>query len=220
MQQLYEARGLFIEGTVVTVQFTLISMVFMVIIAFIGGFGRIAPWGVVRAAAICYIEFFRGTSLFVQLFWLFFALPMLGVKLPASVTAVLGMSLCLGAYGAEVVRAAIVAVPKEQTEAAIALNMTPYRRMRMVILPQAVRAMLPPFGNLLIELTKASALISLIGIHDLTFQARMFNLRTVQTLVGFGTALTIYFIFSQILMYGVRRLERRFASGVPQAIPL
>jgi ABC-type amino acid transport system permease subunit len=57
MQQLYEARGLFIEGTAVTVQFTLISMVFMVILAFIGGFGRIAPWGVVRAAAVCYIEF-------------------------------------------------------------------------------------------------------------------------------------------------------------------
>jgi polar amino acid transport system permease protein len=220
MQQLYEARGLFIEGTAVTVQFTLLSMVFMVIIAFIGGFGRIAPWGVVRAASACYIEFFRGTSLFVQLFWLFFALPMLGVKLPAAVTAVLGMSLCFGAYGAEVVRAAIVAVPKEQTEAAIALNMTPYERMRMVILPQAVRAMLPPFGNLLIELTKATALISLIAIHDLTFQARMFNLRTVQTIVGFGTALTIYFVFSQILMYGVRRLERRFARGVLQPIRL
>jgi polar amino acid transport system permease protein len=220
MQQLYEARGLFIEGTAVTIQFTLISMVFMVIIAFVGGFARIAPWGVVRAAAVCYIEFFRGTSLFVQLFWLFFALPMLGIKLPASVTAVLGMSVCLGAYGAEVVRAAIVAVPKEQTEAAIALNMTPYQRMRMVILPQAVRAMLPPFGNLFIELTKATALISLITIHDLTFQARMFNLRTVQTIVGFGTALTIYFVFSQILMYGVRLLERRFARGVPQAIRL
>ena len=220
MQQLYEARDLFIEGTAVTVQFTLLSMVFMVIIAFIGGFGRIAPWGVVRAASACYIEFFRGTSLFVQLFWLFFALPMLGVKLPAAVTAVLGMSLCFGAYGAEVVRAAIVAVPKEQTEAAIALNMTPYERMRMVILPQAVRAMLPPFGNLLIELTKATALISLIAIHDLTFQARMFNLRTVQTIVGFGTALTIYFVFSQILMYGVRRLERRFARGVLQPIRL
>jgi polar amino acid transport system permease protein len=220
MQQLYEARDLFIEGTAVTVQFTLLSMVFMVIIAFIGGFGRIAPWGVVRAASVCYIEFFRGTSLFVQLFWLFFALPMLGVKLPAAVTAVLGMSLCFGAYGAEVVRAAIVAVPKEQTEAAIALNMTPYERMRMVILPQAVRAMLPPFGNLLIELTKATALISLIAIHDLTFQARMFNLRTVQTIVGFGTALTIYFVFSQILMYGVRRLERRFARGVLQPIRL
>lgn len=220
MQQLYEARDLFIEGTLVTIQYTLVSSAFMVLIAFVAGFGRLAPWRPVRAAAVCYIEFFRGTSLIVQLFWLFFALPMVNVTLEASTTAVLALSLCLGAYAAEVVRAAIVAVPRAQIEAAIALNLTPRQRMRMVILPQAVRAMLPPFGNLLIELVKATALISLITIHDLTFQARMFNLRTVQIVASFGTTLVIYFVISQILAYGVRLLERRFQRGMPRMVRL
>lgn len=216
MEQLYESRDLFIEGTLVTVQFTLISAVFMVLIAFVAAFGRLAPWKPVRAVTLCYVEFFRGTSLIVQLFWLFFALPMVGITLEPSTTAVMGLSLCLGAYGAEVVRAAIVSVPRSQIEGAIALNLTPVQRMRMVILPQAIRAMLPPFGNLLIELVKATALISLITIHDLTFQARMFNLRHVQIIQSFGTVLLIYFVFSQFLAYGVRLLERRFQRGVIQ----
>lgn len=223
MEQLRESWGfisefwpLLLKGAGNTVQLTLISALLMVVIAFVAGFGRISPWRPVRAVTTIYIEFFRGTSLLVQLFWFFYALPQLGIRLTPWAVAILVLALCLGAYAAEVVRACIVAVPKTQIEAAVALNMTSAQRMRIVILPQAVRAMLPPFGNLLIEMVKATSLVSLIAIHDLMFQARIATIRTYKTIEIFTMVLIMYFIISQVLSYGVKQLERRYGRGIVQ----
>ena len=186
MSEIWEYRILFLNGIWVTVRVTLMASAFMIVIAFIAGLAKISRIWLVRIISIVYIEIFRGTSLIVQLFWLYYALPNLGIFLSAETTAVLGLSLCLGAYGAEVVRAAIQAVPKHQVEAATVLNFTRAQSMRYVIVPQAVRAMLPPFSNLLIELLKGSALIALITVPDLTFQAKIVTLRTMKTLQAFG----------------------------------
>src|SRR3546814_7395893 len=105
------------------------------------------------------------------LFWLFFVLPHFGRTLPPLTVAVVALGLNVGAYGAEVVRGAIDAVPRGQWEETIALNMSRIEALRRVILPQAVVAMIPPWGNLFIELMKATALVSLITIGDLTFRA-------------------------------------------------
>src|SRR5690606_12312702 len=129
-------------------------------------------------------------------------------------TCALPICLNVSAYGAEVVRGAIRAVPKEQFEAAIALNFTPYQRMRHVILPQAIVYMLPTFGNNAIELVKATAIISLISLSDLTFQAQVIRLQTGNTALPFISALLIYFAISVVIYQGVTRLEARLSAGL------
>src|SRR5690606_3067203 len=117
-----------------------------------------------------YVEFARGVSAIILLFWMFFALPpLLGVNFTPLIAGVLALGINMGAYGAEVVRGGIQAVPVGQTEAGIALNMTERQRLTQVILPQAVPVILPPFGNLMIEILKGTALVSLITLSDLAF---------------------------------------------------
>src|SRR3546814_9872146 len=127
--------------------------------AFLAAIARMYGPRPLRWLAISYIELFRGTSALVQLFWLFFVLPHFGLTLPPLTVAVVALGLNVGAYGAEVVRGAIDAVPRGQWEATIALNMSRIEALRRVILPQAVVAMSPPWGNLFNETLKATALV-------------------------------------------------------------
>jgi polar amino acid transport system permease protein len=127
--------------------------------------------------------------------------------------AVLGLGLHIGAYGAEVVRSAVLAIPRGQHEAALALNMSPALTMRRVILPQAVVAMLPPFNNLMIELLKATALVSLITITDLTFQGQLLNTATLKTAPIFMAVLVFYFLIALGITSAFRMLERRLSVG-------
>lgn len=165
--------------------------------------------------ATVYVEIFRGTSLLIQLFWLYFALPMLlNIQIPAMAAAVLALGLNYGAYGSEVVRSSIVAVPKGQYEAATALNMSPGLRMRRILLPQALLLMLPSFGNLQIELLKGTSLVYLITLMDLTYQGMV--LRTFdssKTAEIFTMMLVLYFILSYSLTLTLRYVERRAVRG-------
>ena len=160
---------------------------------------------------------FRGTSALVQLFWLFFVLPHFGLTLDPIPVAVLALSLNIGAYGAEVVRGAILAVPRGQYEASIALNMRPSTRMRRIILPQATAAMIPPWGNLFIELLKATALVSLITVSDLTFEAYQLNQATLQTVQIFTLVLVMYLAIALVITFLMRGLERRVARATGRA---
>jgi polar amino acid transport system permease protein len=161
--------SLLMRGMGVTVEILIASAILTFIIAFFAGLGRLSKHRFIRKATTIYIEIFRGTSLLVQMFWFYFALPLFGIVLPAFAVAVITMGLNYGAYASEIVRSSILAIPKGQTEAAIALNMTPRQRMWRVILPQAFRLMLPGFGNISIELLKGTALVSLITLNDLTY---------------------------------------------------
>ena len=205
-----------LEGALLTVQITVVASLLAVGLALIAGLARLSPWWPVRAMAAIYTEIFRGTSLLVQLFWLFFVLPLppFNVSIGPFTVAVLGLGLNIGAYGAEVVRAAIQAVPRSQYEASIALNMSPVVRMRRIILPQAAVAMLPPWGNLLIELLKGTALVSLITLGDLTFRANQLNATTFRTVEIFTMVLVIYFILAQVIALGIRLLEQRLGRGI------
>lgn len=203
----------FIDGLWITIQVTLGAAVLATFMAFLAGFGRLSLFRVVRILAVTYVEFFRGTSVLVQLFWLFFVLPFFGITLSPMTVGILGLGLCVGAYGAEVVRAAVLAVPKTQIESAVALNLTPLQTSWHVVLPQAVRIMLPSFGNLFIELLKISALVSLITLQDLTFQAASINAVTLRTIEIFTTVLVLYFLLSIMITGFMRWLERRFSVG-------
>jgi polar amino acid transport system permease protein len=203
-----------LQGLGITVQLTIYSALLAFIVSFLVGFGRLSRFYLLRVVCIVFVEVFRGTSLLVQLFWLYFVLPQLGIWLPADLAGLLALGLNAGAYGSEIVRSSILAVPKGQIEAAIALNMTSGQRMRSVILPQAFRIMLPSFGNLLIELLKGTSLVSLITISDMTFQATTLRTNMNQhTPEIFGLLLILYFLVAYPLTLGVRWFERRLSTG-------
>lgn len=214
MEQWSGYIGLIIDGFWVTVQLTVFGCILALCMAFIAGLGRLSRFFVLRALATAYIEFFRGTSVFVQLFWAYFVLPLMGLPLEPIEAGVLALGLNVGAYGAEVVRGAILSVPKEQYEACIALNLTRWHRLRHIILPQAFILMLPTFGNNAIELLKGTAVVSLISLADMTFQAQVVRLQTGSTAMPFITILVLYFVLALIITHGVRGLERYLSRGL------
>ncbi len=204
----------FIDGALVTLQILGTSAMLTLVIAFAAGLGRLAPWWPVRWLSTAYVEIFRGTSALVQLFWLFYVLPLFGPTIAPFTAGVIGVSLNVGAYAAVVVEASVRAVPKTQREAAIALNLSPFDRTRRIILPQAIRMMIPPFGNLAIQLFKLTALVSFIGISDLTYTAYQLNQTTYRTVEVFSIILFMYFAFGLAITIAMKLLERRFARGV------
>jgi polar amino acid transport system permease protein len=206
--------GLILEGALVTIELTVLGSVLALVMAFLAGLGRLSRFLAVRSLATAYIEFFRGTSIFVQLFWAYFVLPFAGISLTPLQAGVLALGLNVGAYGAEVVRGAVKSIGKEQYEACVALNLGRWNCMRHVILPQALLVMLPTFGNNTIELLKATSVVSLISLTDLTFQAQVVRAQTGNTLVPFTTILVIYFAFAMIISWSIRGLERRMARGL------
>lgn len=206
--------SLILQGAVVTVKLTVMGSAFALVMAFVAGLGRLAPVAPVRWLATTYIEFFRGTSVFVQLFWVYFVLPFAGITLSPLMAGVLALGLNVGAYGAEVVRGAVLSVPKDQYEACIAVNLTRWQRMWHVILPQALPLMLPTFGNNAIELLKGTAVVSLISLSDMTFQAQVVRSQTGSTLIPFATILVLYFAMSLVISTAVRGLERRMTRGL------
>lgn len=171
-----------------------------IVVSLIFGLMRLSSAWPVRWTATVYIEFFRGTSLLVQLYWIYYVLPLMGITLPAFMSGVIALGLNFGAYGAEVVRGAIQSVPKAQWEAALALNMSPALRMRRVIIPQTFVYLLPPAANLMVELLKATALVALISVVDLMFVAKQVNATTWMSAQAFGTALIIYYLMARFIL--------------------
>ncbi|MDX0011640.1 ectoine/hydroxyectoine ABC transporter permease subunit EhuC [Sinorhizobium meliloti] len=206
--------GLILQGAWVTVQLTLMGSALAVVVAFAAGLARLSRFMAVRALATTYIEFFRGTSIFVQLFWVYFVLPFAGITLTPLQAGVLALGLNVGAYGAEVVRGAVKAIGREQREACIALNLTRFQAMRHIVLPQALPLMLPTFGNNAIELLKGTAVVSLISLSDMTFQAQVVRAQTGSTLIPFATILLLYFVMAWLISLGMRWLERRVSRGL------
>jgi polar amino acid transport system permease protein len=202
-----------LQGLWVTLAITAGGAVVAALAAFAAGLARLSRHRWVSLPALAYIDLFRGTSALVQLFWAYFALPLLGVDLDAMTVAIVVLGLNIGAYGAEVVRGAVQAVPADQHEAAAALSFTDRQAMWRIILPQAVLLMLPPFGNLLIELLKSTALVSLITLGDLTFQGQVLRGATLRSGEIFTLVLLLYFVTALAITYGMRALERRLAVG-------
>lgn len=204
-----------LPGAIITIEILLASSCLAFIVAFIAGLGRVSRFTVIRSVTTLYVELFRGTSLLVQLFWIFFALPAFGFQLSPFLAGIVALGLNYGAYASEVVRGAINAIPHGQTEATIALNMTHWQRMRLVILPQALRIMLPGFGNISIELLKGTSLVSLITLTDLTYKGLIIqNTNLSYTFPVFIVLLIIYFVIALPLIIAVRKLEENAAKGV------
>ncbi|UPK20569.1 ectoine/hydroxyectoine ABC transporter permease subunit EhuC [Bradyrhizobium sp. 131] len=202
-----------LKGAIVSLLIAGAASLVAVVMAFIAGFAKLSGLRAVRWTAACYVEFFRGTSLLVQLFWLFYVLPHFGILLPPYAVAIAALGLNMGAYGSEVVRGAIISVPRAQIEATIALNMTKRLAMRRIVLPQALLTMLLPWGNLLIILFKSTSIVSLITIHDLAFNAYNLNIQTFATVPIYVSTLIIYFIVVQAIAFSVAALYRVVNRG-------
>ncbi|MER5882774.1 ectoine/hydroxyectoine ABC transporter permease subunit EhuC [Streptomyces sp. NPDC001941] len=204
-----------LPGIWTTLQLLLFSAALATAVAFTVGTARTHRSRAVRLLAAVYTEVFRGVSALVLMFWLFFVLPpLLGWQMVPMWAAVLALGLSYGAYGAEIVRGALNAVPAAQREAGIALSLSPWQRLRLVLLPQAVPEMLPPFSNLLVELLKGTALVSLLGVGDVSFAAYLVRLATQESARIYTVTLVVYFVIAFVLTRSMRALERRAKANV------
>ncbi|WP_316743122.1 ectoine/hydroxyectoine ABC transporter permease subunit EhuC [Streptomyces sp. MK7] len=205
------------SGLAVTLEATVLGAAVALALSFVFGFMAGSRSVLVRGVSRVIVEFFRGTSLYVQLFWFFYAFPLLfQYQLTPLFCGVLAFGMNYGAYGSEVVRGALNAVPKAQWEAAVALNMTPLQRMRRVILPQAWVQMIPPFTNLLIQLVKCTPLLWLIQAADLTTVVQQMRTRTGETTWAYLTLLVLYFVIAYALTLLMNALERHAKARLGQ----
>lgn len=199
-----------LKGALVTLQVSILSILLFLLMSFLTGILRTFGNRPVRWITIAYTEIFRGTSLLVILFWMFFVLPEFGLTLSPMVAGVLAIGLNYGAYGAEVVRGAIAAVPKGQIEATVALNMSPFRRITRVVLPQAIAVMMPGLVNLTVELIKGTALVTAVTLTDITYAAVKQNQLHFRTLEIFAITLVLYYCFAQFVRFGGDALEEHY----------
>ncbi|KQX78865.1 ectoine/hydroxyectoine ABC transporter permease subunit EhuC [Streptomyces clavifer] len=196
-------------GLWVTLQATVLGSLLALLLSFTLGLMAGSKLLLVRGVSRTVVEFFRGTSLYIQLFWLYYAMPQLtGYELTPVVCGVVAFGLNYGAYGSEIVRGAINSVPRAQYEATVALNMSPFHRMRKVILPQAWVQMIPSFTNLLIQLLKCTPLLWLISAADLMTVVQQIRDRTGETLTAYLTLLAAYFVLAYALTLLMNLLER------------
>jgi polar amino acid transport system permease protein len=206
---------LLFQGVPITLEATFASTALLVVSAFVFGLGRGSKNPFVRWPAGFVVEVLRGSSAIAQLFWAFYVLPYLGITLEPFTAGIAVLGLNGGAYFSEVVRAAFASVPKGQTEAAIALSLSPWFRLRRIILPQALPIMVPPFGNALIDMLKFTALLSLVTIQELAYRADA--IRSVLADAGpvYSLTLLIYFAMSltfSLLIQVLERLVNRWAG--------
>ena len=201
-----------LSGTSVTVIQFFCAAALGIAVSLTMGLMKLSSNLLLRSTAITYIEIFRGTSLVVQLYWIFFVLPLFGITIEKFTAGYLAVGMNIGAYGSELVRGGILSVPNGQWEAALAINMSPAQRMRRIILPQALVNMLPPWGNLMIELLKGTALVSLISVSDLMFESRQINASTFLSAQVVGAALIIYYILARFLVTPFMRWLERFMA--------
>ncbi|MFC7819051.1 MULTISPECIES: ectoine/hydroxyectoine ABC transporter permease subunit EhuC [unclassified Streptomyces] len=206
------------KGVWTTVQLLVFSALLGAVVAFVVGTARTHQSRIVRFLAGLYTTVFRGTSALIMIFWIYFVLPLaFGWQLVPMWAGTLALGLTYGAYGAEVVRGAIAAVDPAQREGGIALSFTPWQRMRLILLPQALPEMIPPFSNLLVELLKGTALVSLMGMGDLAFSGNLVRLALQESAEIYTYILLIYFVLAFLLTRLMRGLEKKLKSGVGKA---
>lgn len=206
---LWANRFLTLQGARVTVELAVLAAIFGTIIGLAVALVRLARVPILAQYAQGYTEVFRGSPLLMQLFWIWFGLPLIGVPINGFVAATLGLSLNAGAYISEIFRGGILAVPRGQSEAAIATGMTYVQAMRFIILPQIVRSSLPPLIGQLISLVKDTSLASLISFQELMLMTQSIIDRTHRIFELYIGAAIVYFVICYPLSQLVRTVERR-----------
>jgi polar amino acid transport system permease protein len=211
---LWRYERLFVTGIEVTLAFTIGTIFLGLIIGLLIGLGRLSPSKLVNAPLVGLIEIFRCTPLLVQIVWCYYALPViLGIQIPAIAAATLVLSLYTGAFYAEIFRGGIVSIERGQWDAARALGLRRWAMMRRVILPQAMRRMVPPFMNQSITQLKNTSLVSTIAVPDLLYQGQLITADTYRPLETYTVVAIIYFalLFPATLL--AQAYERRLTKS-------
>ena len=204
---------LLIVGAGITIQITAISVGLGLIIGMFVGIARICNVKVLRALATVYIAFLRGTPLLVQIFLIYFALPMVvGQRVDPFIAAITACGINSGAYIAEIFRAGIQAIDEGQMEAGRSLGMSWVQTMRYIIVPQAFKNVIPPLGNEFIALLKDSSLVSVIGFEELTRRGQLIIARTYGSLEIWITVALIYLVMTLTISRLVSYMEKRLAT--------
>lgn len=204
---------LLMQGATTTLYISAISIAIAFVLALIGALAKLSSNGIAIGIATFYTSLFRGLPLLMQIFILYLGLPQLGYivnPIPAGVAA---LSLCYGAYMTEIFRAGIQSIPKGQWDAARALGLSHGMMMRLVILPQALRIIIPPTGNQFIAMLKDSSLVSVVGVWELTYVATTEGQREFRHMEMLITAALVYWVLSMMLEVIQSRIERRYRKS-------
>ncbi len=203
-----------VAGITGTIPLSLASFAIGLVIALLMALLRLSPNVVLSGFARFYISIIRGTPLLVQLFVIFYGLPAVGVVIDPFPAAVIAFSLNVGGYAAEVIRAAILSVPRGQWEAAHTVGLSPTKTLTRIILPQAARVSVPPLSNTFISLVKDSSLASLILVSELFRQAQNIAAFSYEFMAVYLEAALIYWLFCLVLSFAQNALEKRLDRHV------
>ncbi|MBS0644203.1 MAG: amino acid ABC transporter permease [Acetobacteraceae bacterium] len=211
---LWRYAPLFWSGVLVTLAYTGVTIAIGLLIGLVVGLGRLAKSWLLNLPLIAFIEVFRCTPVLVQIVWFYYALPvLLGVQIPAVVAGIMTLSCYTGAFYAEIFRGGIISIEQGQWDAARALGLSPWQMMRRVILPQAVRRMIPPFVNQSITQLKNTSLVSTIAVPDLLYNGTLITADTYRPLEVYTVVALIYFVLlfpsTLLAQYYERRLAQR-----------
>jgi len=201
------------QGVGITILLSVTSIVFATVMATLGALGRISGNPVLNGIASFYVSLIRGTPLLVQIFLIYFALPQVGIVLPAIACGIIALSLNYGAYMTEIFRAGIQAVPRGQREAAEALGMPEHLVFRRIVMPQAFRVVTPAIGNEFIAMLKDSALVSTISVHETLFMAQRLGRSALEPMTAILIAALVYWILTIMFTFLQSWLERRMSRG-------
>ncbi len=203
----------FIQGAALTLVITAVAMLFCTLLGIITAVGRLSSSAIAFGCATFYTSLFRGTPLLVQVLIIYLALPQAGIVLGAFSSGIIALSLNYGAYLAETIRGGVIAIPRGQTEAAMALGLPRRVIATHIIAPQALRIIVPPVGSLFISMLKDSSLVSLMGLWELNFLAQSYGRSTYHYMEMLTAAAAIYWLMSMVLELAQGRLERHFGQG-------
>ncbi|MBQ9616294.1 MAG: amino acid ABC transporter permease [Selenomonadaceae bacterium] len=211
MDKLLNTVVLMLEGSEITLEIFFVTLILALPIGMLAALGRLSTIRLLSRTVEFYIWLMRGTPLMLQLLFVYFALPMVGIMLPDIAAALLAFSLNYAAYFAEIFRAGIQAIPKGQYEAAQTLGMTPAQTMRRIILPQVIRIVLPPISNETINLVKDTSLIYILAMNDLLRVARTIVQREFD-MTPFVIAAVFYLAMTFVLTWGFKKLEAYYGK--------
>lgn len=200
-------------GAGVTILLSVVSIVLATILAVFGAIGRLSRNPYINGVASLYVSLVRGTPLIVQIFFIYFGLPQVGIVLPSIPAGIIALSFNYGAYMTEIFRAGIQAVPGGQREAAQSLGMRERHVMSRIVLPQAFRIVIPAIGNDFVAMIKDSALVSTIAVQELLWRASQVGTQNFRSLEALLMAAGVYWVLTIVFSFFQERLEKRMARG-------
>ncbi|WP_322419286.1 amino acid ABC transporter permease [Mesorhizobium huakuii] len=201
----------FVEAALVTIEITMLALILGLVVAALAAAAKMSKSAILQAIGTLYVSLFRGTPCLIQLFILYFGGPQVGINLDPFAAGVIGLGLNIGAYMAESIRGALIAVDRGQTEAARTIGFSRFQTLRKVVMPQAARLMIRPLGVNTVALLKGSALVSTISVVELTYTAQRFIGSTYKPFEIFGVAALLYMIIVYAIASAVDFLDKRFA---------